>query len=92
MIAGGLLDSGVELVAGGVHTWEKFGGCYSIVSPFRSQRSKARSVDPVEMEESQVNLFVHRENQLWAQKKRQLPVTLVTGFLGAGQYIYNTPC
>ena len=44
MIAGGLLDSGVEF---GVHTWEKFGGCYSIVSPFRSQRSKARSVEPV---------------------------------------------
>ena len=41
------------------------------------------------MEDSQVNLFVHRENQLWAQKKRQLPVTLVTGFLGAGQYMYN---
>jgi G3E family GTPase len=35
--------------------------------------------------ENQVNLFAHRENMLWGQKKRQLPVTLVTGFLGAGK-------
>jgi G3E family GTPase len=35
--------------------------------------------------ENQVNLYVHRENMLWGQKKRQLPVTLVTGFLGAGK-------
>ena len=31
------------------------------------------------------NLYVHRENNLWGAKKKQLPVTLVTGFLGAGK-------
>ena len=31
------------------------------------------------------NLYVHRENVAWAPKQRQLPVTLVTGFLGAGK-------
>lgn len=31
------------------------------------------------------NLYVHRENAAWAGKKKQLPVTLVTGFLGAGK-------
>lgn len=31
------------------------------------------------------NLYVHRENKLWSQEKKQLPVTLVTGFLGAGK-------
>ena len=31
------------------------------------------------------NLYVHRENSLWGAKKKQLPVTLVTGFLGAGK-------
>lgn len=31
------------------------------------------------------NLYVHRENAAWARKKKQLPITLVTGFLGAGK-------
>ena len=31
------------------------------------------------------NLYVHRENTAWAGKKKQLPVTLVTGYLGAGK-------
>ena len=31
------------------------------------------------------NLFVHRENAAWGQKRKRLPVTLVTGFLGAGK-------
>ena len=31
------------------------------------------------------NLYVHRENNLWGANKKQLPVTLVTGFLGAGK-------
>ncbi len=35
--------------------------------------------------DSLINLYVHRENLAWAPKKRQLPVTLVTGFLGAGK-------
>lgn len=35
--------------------------------------------------ESLCNLYVHRENTAWAGKKKQLPVTLVTGFLGAGK-------
>lgn len=35
--------------------------------------------------DSHINLYVHRENLAWAPKKRQLPVTLVTGFLGAGK-------
>ena len=35
--------------------------------------------------ESLCNLYVHRENAAWGAKKKQLPVTLVTGFLGAGK-------
>ena len=35
--------------------------------------------------DSRVNLYVHRENTLWAKKAKYLPVTLVTGFLGAGK-------
>lgn len=35
--------------------------------------------------DSLCNLYVHRENTAWAGKKKQLPVTLVTGFLGAGK-------
>ena len=35
--------------------------------------------------DSLCNLYVHRENLAWAAEKRQLPVTLVTGFLGAGK-------
>ena len=35
--------------------------------------------------ESLCNLYVHRENTAWGKKKKQLPVTLVTGFLGAGK-------
>ena len=35
--------------------------------------------------ESLCNLYVHRENTAWGAKKKQLPVTLVTGFLGAGK-------
>lgn len=35
--------------------------------------------------DSLCNLYVHRENAAWAGKKKQLPVTLVTGFLGAGK-------
>lgn len=31
------------------------------------------------------NLYLHRENAAWGKKKKQLPVTLVTGFLGAGK-------
>lgn len=31
------------------------------------------------------NLYAHREAAAWAPKKKQLPVTLVTGFLGAGK-------
>ena len=31
------------------------------------------------------NLYIHRENAAWSGKKKQLPVTLVTGFLGAGK-------
>ena len=35
--------------------------------------------------DSRVNLYLHRENTLWAKKAKYLPVTLVTGFLGAGK-------
>lgn len=35
--------------------------------------------------DARVNLYVHRENTLWARKAKYLPVTLVTGFLGAGK-------
>ena len=35
--------------------------------------------------DSRVNLYLHRENTLWAKKAKCLPVTLVTGFLGAGK-------
>ena len=35
--------------------------------------------------ETLCNLYVHRENAAWSKKKKQLPVTLVTGFLGAGK-------
>lgn len=35
--------------------------------------------------DSRCNLYIHRENLAWAAKKRHLPVTLVTGFLGAGK-------
>lgn len=35
--------------------------------------------------DSLCNLYIHRENTAWAGKKKQLPVTLVTGFLGAGK-------
>ncbi len=31
------------------------------------------------------NLYAHREAAAWAPKKKNLPVTLVTGFLGAGK-------
>lgn len=31
------------------------------------------------------NLYIHRENAAWGGKRKQLPVTLVTGFLGAGK-------
>eukprot|EP00117_Sycon_ciliatum_P018055 scpid41221/ scgid16816/ Putative metal chaperone YciC len=31
------------------------------------------------------NLYVHRENAAWGEKRKRLPVTLVTGFLGAGK-------
>ena len=37
------------------------------------------------MEESRANLYCHREAAAWAPKPRELPVTLVTGFLGAGK-------
>jgi hypothetical protein len=36
-------------------------------------------------EESRLNIFCHRESAAWAPKPRELPVTLVTGFLGAGK-------
>lgn len=36
-------------------------------------------------EADKINLFMHRENTAWGQKKKRLPVTLVTGFLGAGK-------
>ena len=36
-------------------------------------------------EESRLNIFNHRESAAWAPKPRELPVTLVTGFLGAGK-------
>lgn len=35
--------------------------------------------------DSHINLYVHRENTLWAKEAKYLPVTLVTGFLGAGK-------
>ena len=35
--------------------------------------------------DSLCNLYAHREAAAWAKKKKQLPVTLVTGFLGAGK-------
>lgn len=35
--------------------------------------------------DSRVNIYLHRENTLWAKKAKYLPVTLVTGFLGAGK-------
>ena len=35
--------------------------------------------------DSLCNIYIHRENQAWAGKKKQLPVTLITGFLGAGK-------
>ena len=35
--------------------------------------------------DSLCNLYLHRENAAWGGKKKQLPVTLVTGFLGAGK-------
>ena len=35
--------------------------------------------------DSLCNLYVHRENKLWGREKKQLPVTLITGFLGAGK-------
>ena len=35
--------------------------------------------------DSRVNLYLHRENTLWAKQAKYLPVTLVTGFLGAGK-------
>jgi len=35
--------------------------------------------------DTHVNLYVHRENALWAKEAKYLPVTLVTGFLGAGK-------
>lgn len=37
------------------------------------------------MEENLANLYRHREQVAWAKKPKQLPVTLVTGFLGAGK-------
>jgi G3E family GTPase len=36
-------------------------------------------------EESRANLYCHREAAAWAPKPRELPVTLVTGFLGSGK-------
>ena len=36
-------------------------------------------------EESRLNIFCHRESAAWAPKPRELPVTLVTGFLGSGK-------
>ena len=36
-------------------------------------------------EESRANLYCHREAAAWAAKPRELPVTLVTGFLGSGK-------
>lgn len=36
-------------------------------------------------EVDRINLFCHRENAAWAQQKKRLPVTLVTGFLGSGK-------
>ena len=36
-------------------------------------------------EASRANLYCHREAAAWAPKPRELPVTLVTGFLGSGK-------
>lgn len=35
--------------------------------------------------DSKANLYSHREAEAWNPKKKNLPVTLVTGFLGAGK-------
>ena len=32
-----------------------------------------------------VNLFDYHERQVWNQRQKNLPVTLVTGFLGSGK-------
>ncbi len=39
----------------------------------------------VSTEETRANLYCHREAAAWAAKPRELPVTLVTGFLGSGK-------
>ena len=37
------------------------------------------------MADTKCNLYMHREAAAWDPKKKNLPVTLVTGFLGAGK-------
>lgn len=36
-------------------------------------------------DDTRANLYIHREAEAWNPKKKNLPVTLVTGFLGAGK-------
>eukprot|EP01043_Picozoa_sp_COSAG02_P120601 COSAG02_NODE_57376_length_281_cov_0.527473_1_plen_69_part_10 len=45
----------------------------------------ASSASAAAEEDARINLFCHREAQAWAAKPRDLPVTLVTGFLGSGK-------
>ena len=37
------------------------------------------------MDSDKVNLFDYHERMVWNQRKKNLPVTLVTGFLGSGK-------
>ncbi|KAI6647605.1 COBW domain-containing protein [Oopsacas minuta] len=37
------------------------------------------------MDQNKVNLFDYHERMVWNQRKKNLPVTLVTGFLGVGK-------
>ena len=37
------------------------------------------------MDKDKVNLFDYHEKMLWNQRKKNLPITLITGFLGAGK-------
>ena len=54
---------------------------FSVESDIQSRRRTNESGNM----DSLSNLYVHRENSAWGGKKKQLPVTLVTGFLGAGK-------
>lgn len=54
---------------------------FSVESDIKSRRRTKESGNM----DSLCNLYVHRENSAWGGKKKQLPVTLVTGFLGAGK-------